>query len=151
TDEEVLTLSVHCKNHYNNGALRSVTRTLRVGLGTPLGTRERLELVTKFKPGASDPLGSLQQRLSNRLLWQAEAELEKERPVKGECWNWEKGELTIREKQHALTCPVREVTAVDVVAGHVCVWREGREEVWARIPEGSANAQLLEQLLTKEI
>lgn len=59
--------------------------------------------------------------------------------------------MQIEDKKKTKNCPVADISAVNVVDRHLCIWRQGQDEVWGRVPEGSANAFILQQLLVKEL
>lgn len=150
-DEDVVTLSLELKNHFSGGVLESYTRTLRVWVASAGDQPDKIELRTTLKANEPDLLQPLIQRLCQRLFDQAEQDLKQGLSALGEYWTWHNGELQIREKQQTKTCRIEDITAVDMVDGHVCIWREGQDEVWAQVPQSSANAYLLEWLLVKEL
>jgi hypothetical protein len=69
------------------------------------------------------------------------------RPVLGECWTLEGGQLSVRQTDGSIACRIEDVVAVDVVDSQVCIWRSGVVAPVARVPAKSANAYLLHHLL----
>jgi hypothetical protein len=150
-DDEVLSMALSLRQNYVNGVLKSETRRFLVWLATDDPPPERLELTNTIKTGNADPLADLINRIGNRLFEFAKEDLAAGRSVLGEHWSLQDGELTVRGKGQAVACPVAEVSAVDSVDNHICVWRTGEDATFARVPVESANAHLLWRLLGEQL
>ncbi len=112
---------------------------------------EHLTLTTTIPLKDKDGLQGAIQRIQARLLAQAEDDLRQGRTVEGQFWEWLRTDLSFFQGKETLACRVDEVTAVDVLEGQICVWRAGQDELFARIPADSRNAQLLGVMLGNEL
>ena len=150
-DDQVLSMAVLEKQNYSTGLLQSVTRRFVVWLVTPDTQPEQLEMRNIIKAGAADPLARLIGRLGGRLYDQAKDDLKANRPVLGECWRLERGNLSIKEGDTTVDCRVEDVTAVESVDAQLCVWRRGMDAPFAKVALKSANAYLLGRLLADQL
>jgi hypothetical protein len=146
-DDQVLSMAIDFKENYFRGVLKSRTRRFMVWLPTEGERPERLEMTNKIPPSSADPLAGLIGRLGTRLLKQAEGDMQAGRPVLGECWTLEGGQLKVRQADGTIACRIEDVAAVDEVDSQVCIWRAGVAAPLARVPAKSANAYLLYRLL----
>jgi hypothetical protein len=151
-DQQILSMALRHRRNFSNGLLKSVTRFFTVWYAAPEQETRQLTMTTTFPADSADPLAGLIQRVSDRLLGQARADLQSGLPVLGVGWSLDRAALTLTAPpQGPLDVPLADVTAVDVVDEKVCCWVRGRDEAVAKVPVKAANAYLLLQLLREQI
>ncbi len=150
-DDQVLSSALLFKNNFSNGVFKSMTRTFRIWL-TSLSTQpEMLEMTNTMKSGEEDPLAGFLKRLNDRLFEQAKQDMAANQTVLGERWSLDGDNLTLRMDKVAKDCRLPEVSAIDIFEDHVCLWRQGQDEIFARIPAKTANAHLLYRVIGEHL
>jgi hypothetical protein len=150
-DDQVLSSALLFKSNFSNGVYKSQTRTFRIWL-TSLSTQpEMLELTNTMKIGEDDPLAAFLQRLNDRLFDQAKQDLAAGHAVLGERWSLDRNKLTLRMDKKEVEASLPDLTAIDVLEEHVCLWRQGQDEAYARLPAKTANAHLLCRLVGEHL
>jgi hypothetical protein len=150
-DDQVLSSALVLKNNYSGGVFKSTTRQFRVWLTSPDPQPELLEMTNTIPLQESDPLADFIDRLNNRLYEQAKQDWAAGQPVLGECWALQGDRLTVKLNKAETVCTLAELTAVEVVEDHVCLWRQGQDEAFVRVPATTANAYLLNRLINEQL
>lgn len=150
-DADVVSTALIVKRNYATGLLKSTTRRFVVWIGTDGDKPERVEMSNLIPLNTKDPLDPMIERINARLSEQAKRDLAARRSVLGEGWVWQEKELIVRQGAAALICPLDEVSAANIVDGKICIWREGRDEAFVRVPLDSANATVFWQLLSDHV
>lgn len=152
TDTQFISITLRFDRHFNSGLLTGRTRHLALWIATEDDQPEKLTLTTYIKTEADDPLQPLIERVVARLLDRARQEWQQGLSVLGEGWLLEKQQLSMNpRKGQPIDINVPQLTAVDVVDDHVCIWIEGRDEVAAKLPVKTANAHILLLLLQEHL
>lgn len=151
TDDQVLSMATSRKNRYSEGGLQSIRRRVRLWLATDDPRWQELVLMNEFKVGGIEPLRGLVDRLERQLLERARDDLASGRPVLGECWSWEQKTVSVHTPKETRTCTLDELAAIDHVGDDICLWRQGQEEVFARVPRASAHAVVLHRLVAEHL
>ena len=153
TDAEVRSLALNLKSNYSEGVEKTVTRTQLIWLdeADEDGSSERLELKSTYKSGEDDPLATLIQRLSQRVLDRARKMLADGSTFAGKGWVLEKQNLVVSAKPEPLHAPLNDIAMTGVVDQKLCLWRRGDEEAWTRIPIDSVNAYVLKWLIDERL
>ncbi len=150
-DDQVLSVALLSKQNHVNGILKSVTRQFIVWLATEEGAPERLEMKNVIKVGATDALAPLANRVIDLLCRRAAEDLAAGHEVLGEHWSLQGDNLLVRIKGQEWELPRKEIEAVQPVDDMLCIWQTGKEDAVARVPQSSANAQVLWRLLHEEL
>lgn len=146
-DTDVLSMALDYKQNHSEGILRSVTRRFSVWLATDDAQPESITMTTTLAPGARDALDPLVQRLGERLFNLAKQDMQAGRTVLGQGWTLERNHLTVQLGRETLETPLEEVTACSWIGQKLCLWRQGANAVWARVPAAYANSYILFRLI----
>lgn len=148
-DDAVITdLGTWAKVRFANGEPKAVTRTGALFIQSE-EFASRLEFRYEWPLNQDDPLGKFIERNLERLTEQAVRAMAAGREVSGDDWVLDRGGLTYAEKGGEQTVGLKDLTAVDIVDGKVCVWRAGEPMPVVKVPAPSPNALVLYRVLTK--
>jgi hypothetical protein len=146
TDEMVSDLATWAKTVYSNGLAKSRRRTGSFVI-TAGESAVTFAFEYTFPINRPDPLGAMIDRVFNKLVEKARADVLRGREIAGDGWALDKTELAFVRGREDVHLPVREVSAVDLTEGKVCVWRKGEAEAVLRIPAGTPNALVMGRVL----
>jgi hypothetical protein len=152
-DDDVVSMALLYQENFENGLLKSVTRTFRVWIVTLADQPELVEMTNKIKVGFSDPLTVFIDRITGMLKARANLERQRGQSVLGEGWEIQGKNLLLRlpKQPEPLEVPLEEIFAADYIENQLKVWRRGLDEAVAELPLWSANCHLLKVLLDEEI
>jgi len=138
------------KRSYDKGIAKSNKRRFIVWLGDDDPGEQRLVFTNQIPLNGRDPLQALIERISERLYGRAARDLQAGGSLQGEDWSLKGRELTVQREGAEETCALQDLTAVDTVDHHLCIWRRGEDDAWVKIPLESANAFLLARWLKEQ-
>lgn len=146
TDEMVSDLATWAKVLYANGQAKKTRRTGSFVI-TAGESAVEFEFTYDFPLGGPDPLGDMLNRIFDKLATQTKSAIQAGDRLSGKGWSLDRNELLAGSGREEVSVPLREVAAVDITDGKVCVWRKGNPEAVLRIPAGSPNALVMGRVL----
>jgi len=146
TFDEISDLATASTIRYDGGVPRRTVRR-----GTIVTNDCRVPFHYEFPLSQPDPLGFFFNSVERCLIERAKAALAAGATVRGERWEWTATGLTLQSQRCEQYVDAEEISAVAVVAEHVCVWTRGESHPSIRIPVGSANALVLLYLLDENL
>jgi hypothetical protein len=147
-DDDIVSMALKYKENFENGVLKSVTRTFRIWIVSQADQPESIEMVNTLRTGASDPLHGFLERVVHLLKERAQTDRTQGRSILGEKWVLQGKILLLRDPQRGeVECPLEEITAADYIDNKLKLWRRGQDEAFGDIPHDSANCHLLKVML----
>lgn len=153
-DSQVRSLTLKIKQNYSEGIVKSITRTVYVWLDRGESDEEnltRVEFEEKIPMGAADKLTALIERLSKRVLDRARQKIADGSMFSGQGWAMERQNMVIAAKPEPLHGRLDDIVATGIVDDKLCLWKEGQDEVWAKIDINSINAYVLKWLIDERL
>ena len=145
-DDDVICVSLSQQQNYFWGNLQTVTRRFIIWVETT-GIPERIVCISHLKPGMPDPLEAFVVRIIQELHSAAQDAYQHGQRVEGDGWALERGQLLLKSARSTAVIAIGDLSAIDIVDDHINIWRKGIDLPIGRIPEQTANAQLLVLML----
>jgi hypothetical protein len=146
TDEMVSDLATWPKVVYSNGVPKC-HRRIGSFVITAGESSVTFDFEYTFPLNQPDPLGAMLERIFNKLLERAKASIQGGGRLAGDGWALDRNQFLYTVGKEGENLSVRDVAAVDVFDGKVCVWRKGDAEAVLRVPAGSPNALVMCRVL----
>jgi hypothetical protein len=151
-DDDIVGMALKYQENFENGVLKSVTRTFRIWIVSHADQPELIEMVTRLKAGVMDPLQDFIDRIVRLLKERAYTERTQGHSVLGEKWILDGKKLILRDpKLGEIQTTLQEITAADYIDNNLKLWREGQDAFFSELPRDSANCHLLKVLLDDEL
>jgi hypothetical protein len=151
-DDDIVSMALKYKENFDNGVMKSMTRTFRIWIVSHAEQPELIEMTGKLALGSIDPLQGFIDRIVSLLKERAYAERAQGHSVLGEKWILEGKKLILRDPNRGeIELTLNEVAAADYIDTSLKLWRRGEEASFAEIPRDSANCHLLKVLLEDEL
>ena len=143
-DEQLAAVSFESERKLNNGEVSGNKRTFRVWVDHE---SEPIVMENTIKIGLDDPLYDLINRLIGSFAARSGAQLEQGGSVAGDFWRLDKTYFFHGPPAQQEQVPIATITAVEPFEGSMCLWKQGRDDAFARVPLKSRNAFLLPMLI----
>lgn len=151
-DDDIVGMALKYKENFDNGVLKSMTRTFRIWIVSLDDRPELIEMVGKLPLGSIDPLQGFIGRIVSLLKERAYAERTCGHSVLGEKWILDGKKLILRDPNRGeIESTLNEVAAADYIDNSLKLWRQGEEASFGEIPRDSANCHLLKVLLEDDL
>ena len=145
-DEMVSDLATWVKVVYSNGNPHKNRRT--GGFVITAGEASvNFQFGYDFPLGQTDPLGPMLDRVFDKLVAAAKENVQRGRRLVGDNWALDKAQLTFTPGKEDVSLPLRDMSAVDLTEGQICVWRKGEAEAAFKVKAGDPNALILGRVL----
>ncbi len=145
-DGDVESLGFVVTRNFRSGLPNSLSGRLEVRVGS--GDGDRFEMAHTQGMAERSDFARLAERLFDNLYRRSKATLGKGGELRGEGWRLTRGALSI---DGGAEVPVSEISAVGDFDRFVRLWRKGENEPLLSLPTGSANAGILEKLLSERL
>jgi hypothetical protein len=146
TDEMVSDLATWPRVVYSNGVPKSHKRAGSFVI-TAGESSVTFAFEYTFPLNHTDPLGGMLERVFNKLIEGAKSSILGGGRLTGEGWALDRAQFVHAAEKEDLSVALRDVAAVDLFDGKVCVWRRGDAEAILRVPAGSPNALVMCRVL----
>lgn len=145
-DDDVMCVSLSQQSNYFWGSLHTVTRRFIIWVETSAAP-ERIVCISHRKPYAPDPLQPFVGRIISELHAAAKLAHQQGDRVDGDGWALERNQLLLKSTRSTSVIAIEDLAAIEIVDGHINIWRKGQELPIGRIPEQTANAHILVLML----
>jgi protein-S-isoprenylcysteine O-methyltransferase Ste14 len=153
-DTELLEMTTKVSVVYENGLPKSGQRITTLLVDAPEFPTE-LDLSYKWPLKKSDPLVELFERWHTTMMAKAEEELQTSGVIVGTNWSLTRDDVSYQSEGKAKadeeSVPVRGVAAAEIVDRNVCLWADGEDLPFLKVPLGTPNAIALLVLVNKFI
>jgi hypothetical protein len=152
TDADLVEMNTNVSTYYENGVPKYGQRKTTLVLDAPEFPTE-LELYHKWPIKNDDPLTELFSRWHTAMMVKAEQELQSAGVLVGKDWSLTRDEvnyqLQINGKSVEDSVPMRSIAAAEVVDRKVCLWADGEDLPFLKVPLGTPNAIALMVMIAK--
>ncbi len=153
-DADLVEMTTNVSTHFENGVPKNGKRKTTLLLDAPEFPVE-LELDYKWPVKNNDPLAELFERWHTAMMTKAEQELQTEGVLVGTNWSLTRDDVSYqpdgKAKADEESVPIRDIAAAEIVDRKVCVWAEGEDLPFLKVPLGTPNATALFVLVNKFI
>lgn len=143
-DDQVTAIALESERKLSNGEISGQVRTFTLWLE---GEPEPIVMRNTIKLNQPDPLFDLINRLIGSFAARSEALLEQGGTVAGDNWRLDRNYFFYGPPVQQEQVPLAAITAVEPFERAMCLWQQGRDDAFARIPLKSRNAHLLPLLI----
>lgn len=151
-DDDIVSIALQYKENFDNGNLKSTTRTFRTWLVASGDRPELIEMKSVIKIGQVDPLAPFINRIVTLLKERSDNERLKNQSVLGEGWELTGKTLILRDPKTGETeTTLDEIAASMSIEDKLKLWKKGEDEAFAQLPLSAANAHILHLILQEEL
>lgn len=143
-DDQVSAIALESERKLSNGEISGYKRTFSLWIE---GEPEPIVMENTIKLNCEDPLYDLINRLIGSFAARMDAMLEQGAAVAGEGWRLDKNYFTYGPPAQQEQVPLAAITAVEPFERSMCLWQQGRDDAFCRVPLKSRNAHLLPMLI----
>ncbi len=143
-DDQVSAIALESERKLSNGEISGYKRTFSLWME---GEPQPIVMENTIKLNHEDPLYSLIDRLIGSFAARMDAVVEQGGAVAGEGWRLDKNYFIYGPPAQQEQVPLSAITAIEPFERSMCLWQQGRDDAFARVPLASRNAHLLPMLL----
>jgi hypothetical protein len=151
-DADLIEMTTNVSTYYENGVPKNGQRKTTLLVDAPKYPTE-LELYYKWPLKNNDPLYELFGRWHTTMMAKAEEELQTSGVIVGTNWSLTRDDVSYqpegKSKADEESVPVRNITAAEIVDRNVCLWADGEDLPFFKVPLGTPNATALLVMISK--
>lgn len=147
SDRDVISLAHFITRNFSNGKLYSVTHSLTLWLAAKSGF-DTVRMEHKVKVKKPDDFSGFIARIWDPLVTRAKSFMDEGKQIVGDGWQLDHTALKTKSADgRELIMPVSDISAVDSIDGHICIWKRGEDLPCWKVSEKTVNALLFHRLL----
>jgi hypothetical protein len=143
-DDQVAAIALESERKLSNGEISGYKRTFSVWIE---GEPEPIVMENTIKLNHEDPLYNLINRLIASFSARMDSVVTQGGAVAGEGWRLDRNSFTYGPPAQQEQVPLAAITAVEPFERSMCLWQQGRDDAFCRVPLKSRNAHLLPMLI----
>ena len=151
-DTDLVEMATKVSVFYENGLPKSGQRKTTLLVDAPEFPTE-LDLSYKRPLKNPDPLAELFERWHTTMMAKAEEELQTSGVIVGTNWSLTRDDMSYqpegKAKADEVSVSVRSVAAAEIVDRNVCLWADGEDLPFLKVPLGTPNAIALLVMISK--
>jgi hypothetical protein len=143
-DEQISAIALESERKLSNGEISGHKRTFSIWME---GETEPIVMENTIKLNQNDPLYDLINRLIGSFAARMDAIVGQGGAVAGEGWRLDRNSFIYGPPAQHEQVPLAAITAVEPFERSMCLWQQGRDDAFCRVPLKSRNAHLLPMLI----
>ncbi len=143
-DEQVTAIALQSERKLSNGEISGYKRTFSVWME---GEAEPIVMENTIKLQQHDPLAGLINRLIQGFSARMDEQVNQGGAVAGDGWRLDRNYFVYGPPAQQEQVPLAVITAVEPFESSMCLWQQGRDDAFTRVPLKSRNAHLLPMLI----
>ena len=143
-DEQVSAVALESERKVSNGEISGYKRTFSVWIEAE---PEPIVMENTVKLNYNDPLADLINRLISSFAARMDSVVESGGAVAGEGWRLDRNSFIYGPPAQQEQVSLAAITAVEPFERSMCLWQQGRDDAFCRVPLKSRNAHLLPMLI----